>query len=199
MSFVSGLILGLSLIIAIGAQNIWVLSQSMAGANKLVIASVCIVCDASLIVIGVYSAAELQQWLPEFIPWFTWGGIGLLLYLAFDSAKRAYKGSAGLGITQTATVDWKKTAITALAISLLNPHVYLDTVLLLGSVGALQPNPTLFAFGACIGSLVWFTSLVAFSPALKRILSSPCRWRMFDAAISVLLCAVALQLFTYIY
>ena len=89
MSFFSGLILGFSLIVAIGAQNIWVLSQSMAGANRLVIALVCIICDASLIVFGVYSAKELQQWIPEYIPWFTWGGIALLLYLAYGSAKRA--------------------------------------------------------------------------------------------------------------
>ena len=197
MSFVSGLILGLSLIIAIGAQNIWVLSQSMAGANRLVIASVCILCDASLIVIGVYSASELQEWIPEFVPWFTWAGIGLLLYLAFGSAMRAYKGSSALHISQTVATDWRKTAFTALAISLLNPHVYLDTVLLLGGVGALQPNPTLFAFGACVGSIVWFVSLVSFSPKLKRLLSSTFRWRVFDTVISILLCTVAFQLFTY--
>ncbi|QJR80870.1 LysE family transporter [Alteromonas pelagimontana] len=197
MSFVSGLILGLSLIIAIGAQNIWVLSQSMAGANRLVIALVCILCDASLIVIGVYSASELQEWIPEFVPWFTWAGIALLLYLAFGSALRAYNGSSAMHTTQTVTTDWRKTAFTALAISLLNPHVYLDTVLLLGGVGALQPNPTLFAIGACAGSIVWFVSLVSFSPKLKRLLSSTFRWRVFDTVISILLCIVALQLFTF--
>lgn len=197
MSFISGLILGLSLIVAIGAQNIWVLGQSMAGANRLVIATVCIVCDASLIVFGVYSAQELQQWIPEFIPWFTWGGIALLLYLAYDSAKRAFKGSSGMILDEAVTVDWKKTALTALAISLLNPHVYLDTVILLGSVGALQPSPTLFAVGACIASVTWFGSLVLFSPKLKRLLSSPKRWRIFDSAISILLCLVAVQLYSY--
>lgn len=198
MSFISGLIIGLSLIVAIGAQNIWVLSQSMAGANRLVIAAVCIVCDASLIVFGVYSAQELQQWIPEFIPWFTWGGIALLLYLAYRSAKRAFVGSSGMQLSETVTVDWRKTALTAFAISLLNPHVYLDTVILLGSVGALQPNPTLFAVGACIASVMWFGSLVSFSPKLKPLLSSPKRWRIFDSVISILLCVVAAQLYTYI-
>nr|WP_221435252.1 LysE family transporter [Thalassotalea piscium] len=189
--------MGLSLIVAIGAQNIWVLSQSMAGANRLVIAVVCIVCDASLIVFGVYSAQELQQWIPEFIPLFTWGGIALLIYLAYGSAKRAYIGSSGMKLDETVTVDWRKTALTALAISLLNPHVYLDTVILLGSVGALQPSPTLFAVGACIASVMWFGSLVLFSPKLKRLLSSPKRWRIFDSTISILLCVVAAQLYTY--
>ena len=73
MSFFSGMALGLSLIVAIGAQNIWVLSHSMAGANRLVIAAVCIICDSILIIIGVYSANELKEWMPSLLPWLTWG------------------------------------------------------------------------------------------------------------------------------
>lgn len=195
MPFISGFFLGLSLIVAIGAQNIWVLSQSMAGANRLVIAGVCILCDASLILIGVYSANELQQWLPELLPVFTWGGIALLLYLAYGAAKRAINGTSGIALEEAVKASWWQTAIAAFAISLLNPHVYLDTVLLLGSIGAQQPNPTLFAFGAVAGSILWFSSLVAFSPKLKVILSSPKRWRMFDSTIAVLLCVVAVQLY----
>ena len=196
MSFLSGIMLGISLIIAIGAQNIWVLSQSMAGANRLVIALVCILCDTTLIFIGVYSASELKQWLPELLPWLTWGGILMLLYLASGSIIRAIKGTSGLKLTETVKVSWWHTAITALAISLLNPHVYLDTVLLLGSIGALQPNPAQFAAGACLGSIIWFSSLVMFSPKLRVLLSSPLRWRIFDSGIAVILCFVAIQLYT---
>jgi L-lysine exporter family protein LysE/ArgO len=196
MSFLSGIMLGISLIIAIGAQNIWVLSQSMAGANRLVIALVCILCDSTLIIIGVYSANELKQWLPELLPWLTWGGILMLLYLAYGSIVRAIKGTSGLKLTETVKVNWWHTAITALAISLLNPHVYLDTVLLLGSIGALQPNPAQFAAGACLGSIIWFSSLVMFSPKLRMLLSSPLRWRVFDSGIAVILCFVAIQLYT---
>jgi L-lysine exporter family protein LysE/ArgO len=196
MSFLSGIMLGISLIIAIGAQNIWVLSQSMAGANRLVIALVCILCDTTLIFIGVYSASELKQWLPELLPWLTWGGILMLLYLASGSIIRAIKGTSGLKLIETVKVSWWHTAITALAISLLNPHVYLDTVLLLGSIGALQPNPAQFAAGACLGSIIWFSSLVMFSPKLRVLLSSPLRWRIFDSGIAVILCFVAIQLYT---
>lgn len=195
MSFLSGIMLGLSLIIAIGAQNIWVLSQCMAGANRLVIALVCIICDASLIIIGVYAASELQEFLPEFLPWFTWGGIAMLLYLAYGSLMRSIKGTSGLKLSKAIKVTWWKTAIAALAISLLNPHVYLDTVLLLGSVGALQPNPTQFALGACLGSIIWFSSLVVFSPKLKGFLNSPMRWRVFDFSIASILGLVAFQLY----
>lgn len=196
MSFLSGIMLGISLIIAIGAQNIWVLSQCMAGANRLVIALVCILCDTTLIFIGVYSASELKQWLPELLPWLTWGGILMLLYLASGSIIRAIKGTSGLKLIETVKVSWWHTAITALAISLLNPHVYLDTVLLLGSIGALQPNPAQFAAGACLGSIIWFSSLVMFSPKLRVLLSSPLRWRIFDSGIAVILCFVAIQLYT---
>lgn len=195
MSFLSGIMLGLSLIIAIGAQNIWILSQCMAGANRLVIALVCIICDASLIFLGVFAATELKQWLPDLLPWFTWGGILMLLYLASGSLIRAIKGTSGLKLTETTSTNWWHTALAAMGISLLNPHVYLDTVLLLGSIGAVQPSPLQFAFGASVGSIIWFGSLVLFSPKLKKLLSSPFRWRVFDSVIALILCFVAIQLY----
>lgn len=104
MSFLSGVMLGLSLIIAIGAQNIWILSQCMAGANRFVLAAVCIICDATLIIVGVFAANELKLWLPELLPWLTWGGIAMLLYLAFGSARSAIKGTSGLKVTQVIKV-----------------------------------------------------------------------------------------------
>ncbi len=198
MSFLSGLMLGLSLIVAIGAQNIWVLSQSMAGANRLVVALVCIACDASLIVIGIYAASEIQQWLPNLLPGFTWLGIAILLYLAATSLVRAIRGTGGLKVESGSHISWWKTMLTGFAICLLNPHVYLDTVMLLGNIGALQPEPYLFAFGACVASVVWFTGLVLFSPKLKELLSSPFRWRVFDTSIAAILCVVALQLYTFV-
>lgn len=167
MSFLSGVMLGLSLIIAIGAQNIWILSQCMAGANRFVLAAVCIICDATLIIVGVFAANELKLWLPELLPWLTWGGIAMLLYLAFGSARSAIKGTSGLKVTQVIKVSWWQTAFAAFAISLLNPHVYLDTVLLLGSIGALQPEPMYFAIGACVASVIWFSSLVLFAPSKR--------------------------------
>lgn len=198
MSFFSGLMLGLSLIVAIGAQNIWVLSQSMAGANRLVVALVCIICDASLIIVGIYAASEIQQWLPGLLPWFTWLGIAILLYLAATSLLRAIKGTGGLKVEDVSHVSWWKTMLTGFAICLLNPHVYLDTVMLLGNIGALQPDPMLFAIGACVASVLWFTGLVLFSPKLKSWLSSPLRWRVFDTSIAAILCVVAFQLYGFV-
>ena len=195
MSFFSGIGLGLSLIIAIGAQNIWVLSQSMAGANRLAVAGVCILCDVSLILLGVFAAKQISDSLPAIVPFLKWGGIAMLLYLAFDAFKRAWQGSSGLSVKDENKQAWQKTAMTAFAISLLNPHVYLDTVVLLGNIGALQPDPMLFAIGACVASVLWFSSLSLFAPALSRVLSSPLKWRVFDVVIGLILCSIAVKLY----
>lgn len=195
-SFVSGLLLGLSLIIAIGAQNVWVLSQSMAAANRLAIALSCMLCDAALIMLGVYAATEVKQLLPDLMPYLTYAGVAMLLYLAVSAARRAVKGSSGLSTKQVVKRSWQATVLQALAISLLNPHVYLDTVVLLGSIGAIQQAPLLFALGACLGSVLWFGSLTAFAPGLRRLLSSARRWRAFDATIAAILALMAWQLAT---
>lgn len=195
-SFIAGLLLGLSLIIAIGAQNIWVLSQSMAGANRLAIAISCIVCDALLITLGVYAASEVKQLLPNLMPYLTYGGVAMLLYLAFGAAKRAITANSGLNTAQVVKRSWQATALQAVAISLLNPHVYLDTVVLLGSIGAVQNVPMLFAAGACFGSVIWFGGLTAFAPKLRLWLSSARRWRIFDTAIAAILTLMAWQLVT---
>ncbi len=194
-SFFTGFSVGLSLIVAIGGQNIWVLSQSMAGANRLVIATVCIVCDALLIVAGVSSIATLQQWIPPLVPLLTIAGVLLLLYLAYGAAKRAWQGNSGLQTdAQVQLQSTGKTALTALAITLLNPHVYLDTVVLLGSLGNAQPSPFWFTVGACLASFCWFSALTGFAPKLKLLLSSPLRWRLFDGSVALLLSLIAVKL-----
>jgi L-lysine exporter family protein LysE/ArgO len=193
-TFFAGFSLGLGLIVAIGAQNIWVLNQSMAGANRLVIALVCIGCDATLIVLGVFGASQFQRYLPALTPWLAAAGAGFLGWLAWQAARRAYAGNSGLVCQQTTVRAALPTALAALAISLLNPHVYLDTVVLLGSVGALQPAPGWFAAGAVCASVLWFGSLTGLAPRLRRLLSSPLHWRCFDVAIAVLLLLLAIQL-----
>jgi L-lysine exporter family protein LysE/ArgO len=81
--------------------------------------------------------------------------------------------------------------LTAFAITLLNPHVYLDTVVLLGSIGNAQPSPLWFTVGACLASLCWFGALTGLAPKLKLLLSSPRRWRMFDGTVALLLTLIA--------
>jgi L-lysine exporter family protein LysE/ArgO len=194
-SLLTGFGMGLSLIVAIGAQNIWVLSQSMAGANRLLIAAICIGCDALLIVLGVSSIATLQQWIPPLVPVLTIAGVMMLLFLAYAAAIRAWRGHGGLQLhTTTSAPSNRQTALTAFAITLLNPHVYLDTVVLLGSIGNAQPSPLWFTLGACLASLCWFSALTGLAPTLKRQLSSPRHWQLFDGAIALILSAIAWKL-----
>lgn len=195
MTFLLGFGVGLSLIVAIGAQNIWVLSQSMAGANRLIIATVCITCDCLLIMLGVYAVQVLQNWVPPLVPLLTVLGVLLLLWLAWQAARRAWLGGKGLQTDNTtAVMSNSKTALTALAITLLNPHVYLDTVFLIGGVANQQAAPVLFMLGACVASLVWFSSLTALAPKLRLWLNSAKRWQVFDAAIAILLSGIAINL-----
>ncbi|MFY0666291.1 MAG: LysE family transporter [Natronospirillum sp.] len=195
LSLLTGFVVALGLIVAIGAQNAWVLSQSMRGGHRGVIAAVCILCDAVLIVLGVYGIHQVQAWLPSLVPVLTALGVALLLWLAWQAARRAWLGTSGLQavITADAGSRWK-TAGTAMGITLLNPHVYLDTVVLIGSVGAQQTMPLWFTVGACLASFAWFSALTGFAPRLARWLSSPARWRAFDAGMATLLLVVAVSL-----
>lgn len=202
-SLLTGFVVGLGLIVAIGAQNAWVLSQSMRGNHRGVIATVCILCDAVLIVLGVYGLARIQAWLPALVPALTWLGIALLLWLAVKAGQRAYRGTSGLEAGQDGSMTWKesawkesawKTGATALAITLLNPHVYLDTVVLIGSVGIQQPAPFRFVLGACLASFCWFTTLTQLAPKLRAWLRSPLHWRLFDGGMAGMLLLVAVSL-----
>ncbi|GAA3965490.1 LysE/ArgO family amino acid transporter [Allohahella marinimesophila] len=197
-SMLTGFVVGLGLIVAIGAQNAWVLSQSMRGNHPGVIATVCILCDAGLIILGVFGLSKIQALLPPLVPILTWLGIALLLWLALNAAQRAYKGNSRLEDSDTLNANFResawKIAATALAITLLNPHVYLDTVVLIGSVGIQQPAPVWFTAGACLASICWFTALTQLAPKLRIWLRSPLHWRLFDGGMAGVLLAVAVTL-----
>lgn len=197
-AFVTGFVVALGLIVAIGAQNAWVLSQSMRGQHRAVIAMVCIVCDSVLITLGVYSVHHLREWLPSLVPVLTWAGVALLLWLAWNAAQRAIKGTGGLKADPEVRIQsaWQ-IGLTALAITLLNPHVYLDTVVLIGSVGSSQTNKLAFVMGACLASLTWFSLLTGLAPKLAKILRSPKHWRIFDGGMAALLSIVALSLIPF--
>ena len=194
--FGTGFFVAIGLIVAIGAQNAWVLSMSVRRIYPWSIAIVCFSVDALLMAIGVLSFAKIQQWLPSIIPWFTWMGIGMLLWLAFKAANRALFSSQGLRGVATSTSSFSRSSAigTALIISLLNPHVYLDTVILIGSIGSASEQPWLFWLGAGSASVLWFSILAAIGPILSQWLSSARRWRIFDALIAFIMIWVAASL-----
>ena len=194
-SLLTGFGISLGLIVAIGAQNAWVLNKSMRREYPWVVAAICASIDATRITLGVYSIEARQKRLPTLVPVLTWLGIALLCWLGGQAFKRAWRGSSGLLTSpQRSVYNGWQIAGQAIAISLLNPHVYLDTVVLIGSVGIQQDNKVAFVMGAASASLLWFFSLAGFGRFLGPKLQSPRAWRIFDTLIGMIMLLVAVSL-----
>ncbi|ASP38089.1 lysine transporter LysE [Bacterioplanes sanyensis] len=193
---VTGFAVTISLIVAVGAQNTWVLNKALRNQHPWTIAAVCIAIDISLMSVGVFTLDFIQQVIPGLVPVLTWMGIGLLIYLALQAFFRAWQGD-GDGLATASVMPtgsaWRM-AGQALAISLINPHVYLDTVILIGSVGAQQSQPVLFILGAGLASATWFCSLVAGAKKLRPYLTSAHHWRVMDTITGSVLLLVAMSL-----
>ncbi|MEY4533081.1 MAG: hypothetical protein RI926_850 [Actinomycetota bacterium] len=184
----AGLGFGLSLIVAIGAQNAYVLRQGLRKEHVFVIVAICALSDAALIAVGVAGlGAIIQQleWLLLLIE--VIGGVFLCTY-GVMAAKRAWKPEVLNTDTGGKAVSLKVAAGTALALTYLNPHVYLDTVLLLGSVaGTYEANRWWFAAGAMLGSVIWFSTLGFGARLLDPVFKKPAAWRVLDAIIAVVM------------
>lgn len=191
----AGLGFGLSLIVAIGAQNAYVLRQGLRKEHVFVIVAICALSDAALIAVGVAGlGAIIQQleWLLLLIE--VIGGVFLCTY-GVMAAKRAWKPEVLNTDTGGKAVSLKVAAGTALALTYLNPHVYLDTVLLLGSVaGTYEANRWWFAAGAILGSVIWFSTLGFGARLLDPVFKKPSAWRVLDAIIAVVMFTLGMSL-----
>ncbi|WP_447894909.1 LysE/ArgO family amino acid transporter [Vreelandella sp. GE22] len=192
-SYLNGVFMGLGLIVAIGAQNAFVLSQSIKREHSVLVALVCIACDAVLIGAGVLGVATVLSQSALLLAFARWGGAAFLIGYALMALKRAARSEA---LRAKGGAKRSRTAVLSatLAITLLNPHVYLDTVLLIGSLGAQQPTPAAFAFGAISASTLWFSALALAGHRLAPWLSRPVTWRLIDLGVAVMMFAIALQL-----
>lgn len=188
----SGLGLGLSLIVAIGAQNAFVLRQGLAGRHVLVVVAVCALSDATLIVAGVYGAGEALARAPWLVVAMRLAGASFLLGYGLLAARRALRPAAldpGQAVASTGTAA---TVLTCLALTWLNPHVYLDTVVLLGSIASTYDDRRWwFAAGAVLGSIAWFTALGYGARLLRPAFARPRAWRVLDALIAVVMLVLA--------
>ena len=191
----AGLGFGLSLIVAIGAQNAYVLRQGLRKEHVLVIVAICALSDALLIAVGVAGlGAIIQQleWLLLLIE--VIGGVFLCTY-GVMAAKRAWKPEVLNTDTGGAAISLKVAVGTVLALTYLNPLVYLDTVLLLGSVaGTYEDNRWWFAAGAMLGSIVWFSTLGFGARLLAPVFKKPTAWRVLDAIIAVVMFTLGMSL-----
>ena len=191
----AGLGFGLSLIVAIGAQNAYVLRQGLRKEHVFVIVAICALSDALLIAVGVAGlGAIIQQleWLLLLIE--VIGGVFLCTY-GVMAAKRAWKPEVLNTDTGGAAISLKVAVGTVLALTYLNPHVYLDTVLLLGSVaGTYEANRWWFAAGAMLGSIVWFSTLGFGARLLAPVFKKPTAWRVLDAIIAAVMFTLGMSL-----
>jgi L-lysine exporter family protein LysE/ArgO len=191
----AGLGFGLSLIVAIGAQNAYVLRQGLRKEHVFVIVAICALSDALLIAVGVAGlGAIIQQleWLLLLIE--VIGGVFLCTF-GVMAAKRAWKPEVLNTDTGGKAVSLKVAVGTVLALTYLNPHVYLDTVLLLGSVaGTYEVNRWWFATGAMLGSIIWFSTLGFGARLLDPVFKKPTSWRVLDAIIAVVMFSLGMSL-----
>ncbi|WDH78298.1 LysE/ArgO family amino acid transporter [Microbacterium esteraromaticum] len=213
LTVLAGLGLGLSLIIAIGAQNVFVLRQGLRREYVLPVVLVCALSDAVLIIAGVAGLGLLIETAPWLVVVARWAGAAFLVGYGLVAARRAWRGggellasddtaspgpshpTSGSASTMLARTRLAPTLATVLALTWLNPHVYLDTVLMLGSVAATHGDGRwLFATGAVIASFVWFTALGFGARHLGRWLRTPRAWRMLDAGIAVVMIALGVNL-----
>ncbi|MFF7794863.1 LysE family transporter [Streptomyces sp. NPDC007991] len=177
---------GLSLIVAIGAQNAFVLRQGIRRDAVLAVVGICALSDAALIALGVGGVGAVVVAWPGALTAIGWiGGAFLLCYGAL-AARRVFRADGGaLRTDGEAAGSRRRAVLTCLAMTWLNPHVYLDTVFLLGSVAADHgPLRWTFGLGAVLASLCWFAALGFGARLLGRFLAKPAAWRVLDGLVA---------------
>ncbi|MHB1870446.1 MAG: LysE/ArgO family amino acid transporter [Steroidobacteraceae bacterium] len=195
-AYVTGLSLGLSLIAAIGAQNAFVLRQGLSSAHVPLVVTVCVLLDVALMSAGVgglSTALTRGAWTLNAV---ALAGAGFLGWYGLGAAQRAWRGESLLAASNATARSARHVLSQTLAVSLLNPHVYLDTVLLVGTVGAQQPHALRLAFlaGACTASLTWFVSLGFGARLMAPVFARAAAWRVLDALVALVMWTLATTL-----
>ncbi|QIB52750.1 LysE/ArgO family amino acid transporter [Pseudomonas sp. OIL-1] len=192
-NFINGLFTAAGLIMAIGAQNAFVLGQALRREHHLGAALVCMLCDALLITAGTFGLASLLDRHLLLLELTRWGGVLFLVCYALLALKRACSVQT-LDAAEQAPRSRRAVVVATLAVTLLNPHVYIDTLVLIGSIGAQQSIPELFVLGAVSASVLWFSGLALGAARLAPVLSRPATWRFIDAGVAAMMLAVAWSL-----
>ncbi|MCK5350523.1 MAG: amino acid transporter [Desulfobacula sp.] len=194
LTFLKGFGAGSGLIIAIGAQNAFVLSQGVRKNHYIVIPLICAVCDALLIILGVTGMGTLIASSKNLSLIAGIGGAVFLFIYGIRSFKSAIRGGS-LSANQKTESSLKATILTTLAVTLLNPHVYLDTVILLGSISSQfkQPGHIFFGAGAVTASFIWFFSLSIGGKMLAPLFIKESSWRILDTLVGITMWVIALS------
>lgn len=211
-TLLAGLGVGLGLIVAIGAQNSYVLRQGIRREHVGLVVAICTLSDITLIALGTAGIGSFIGGQPLLLAGVTVVGIAVLTWYGITAVRRAWRPSAMEEIAETDGVEGASTtgavavatraatstvrgvALTTLALTWLNPHVYLDTMVFLGSLSATYAQPWVFAAGAGLGSIAWFSGLGYGARFLAPLFTRPAAWRIFDGLIALVMFAMAAKL-----
>jgi L-lysine exporter family protein LysE/ArgO len=193
--YLTGLMSGLSLIVAIGAQNAFVLRQGLMAKHVFAVCLACSLSDAALIALGVTSFRQIAAAAPLFVPAMRYGGAAFLIWYGGRNLYSALRSSEALVAADARSSSLARTLSTCLALTWLNPHVYLDTVMLLGAISTRFPsNEASFALGAMTGSFLFFFALGYGASWLRPIFASPSSWRALEALVALTMWTIAVKL-----
>jgi L-lysine exporter family protein LysE/ArgO len=194
IALIPGFLTGLSLIVAIGAQNAFVIRQGLLRSHVLLVVAVCSLSDALLIFLGTGGLGEIVKANEGLLTFIRWFGVAYLTWFGIRSLRSAFKENQLLA-SGAAERSWKKILVTVLALTYLNPHVYLDTVIFVGSIAnQFEENRWFFAIGASIASFIWFTSIGFGAQAASKVMSKPIFWRIFDTFVAIVMFSIAFTL-----
>ena len=197
IAFLPGLLTGLSLIIAIGAQNAFVIRQGLAKSHVLLVVVICAASDALLIFLGTGGLGALIASQPDALEIIRWFGVIYLTFFGLNTLRKVFRSGA-LSIEGAPSISRSAAIASVLGFTFLNPHVYLDTVILLGSISnQFQSDRWYFALGASIGSILWFSALGFGARAASKFMTKPIFWKVLDYIIASIMFAVAIFLIFY--
>jgi L-lysine exporter family protein LysE/ArgO len=190
----TGFLTGLTLIIAIGAQNAFILRQGLRRDYIFMVVMFAALSDAFLVFTGILGLGQLIVSVPYLLEVLRFAGAAYLLWFAYGAVRRAINPEVLVPGEKAVSNRWKVLGTIA-ALTYLNPHVYIDTVLLLGTIGnQFGEDRLLFGIGAAIASFTWFFSLGYLATTLSRFVGNKMFWRVFESLVAVVMIAIALTL-----
>ncbi|MTE01346.1 amino acid transporter [Paracoccus sp. YIM 132242] len=193
MSYAAGLGTGLSLIVAIGAQNAFVLKQGLIRHHVFWVCLFCALSDAALILLGVNGIARIGSAAPWLLAGLKWAGAAFLIWYGARSFRAAWQGGGALR-PEGGAVSLPRTLAVIAALTWLNPHVWLDTVVLVGAISAQWPRPGVFGLGAVTGSFLFFFALGYGARLLAPVFARPRAWQVLEVLIGMVMWIIALTL-----
>ena len=197
IAFSSGILSGLALIIAIGAQNTFVIRQGLQRQHVLTVVLFCAISDALLIAAGTAGLGKVIESAPEVLEIVRWFGVTYLIFFGLKSLRSAFRHKT-LTLEQGNLVSRKRTILTVLGLTFLNPHVYLDTVIFLGSIANQFPaDKWFFSAGAMTASFLWFFFIGFGSKMAARFMVKVIFWKVLDLAVAIIMFTLATYLTFY--